>query len=92
MQTTEERQEALEAVAKQCGTCKHWRFMGDKLQLGAWGFCIWGDHNIQMLIPYWMRARRDMYISTNHFEGSDCGAWKDKRYVNGSGLDPAEES
>ena len=86
-----EEPQALEAVVKQCGTCSHWRFMGDKLAQGAWGFCCWEEQDILMLIPYWMFHKRNMYVSTNYFEGSDCGAWKDKRDVDRSGMGEGEE-
>ena len=89
--TLKERLQTCEAVVKQCGTCKHWRFMGDKLAQGAWGFCCWEDQDILMCIPYWMFHKRNMYVSTEHFEGSDCGAWKDKRHVDRSGMGEGEE-
>lgn len=88
----EERPKALEAIVKQCGTCTHWRYMGDKLTLGAWGFCSWEDQDILMCIPYWMFHKRNMYVSTEHFEGSDCGAYRGGQNVDRSGLDTTAKS
>ena len=72
-----EEPQALEAIVKQCGTCSHWRFMGDKLKQ-PWGFCTWDNGDIIEVLPFYIVAGLDNFFSTDEIEGTNCGAWEDR--------------